>query len=148
MPLNPFETLLITLNGCAVPATPRMLACKTARFAVDGRCDYSFSLPKQTGRAVIEARFPALEAEGWDCGAESGERLALISFYKNKTKISLGTEGDLEGVGYHYLPSGLRLEVPPQYGGRTFHFTVAWLTSETLERDEIFTWLAADPASP
>lgn len=75
---------------------------------------------------------------------ETGENLALISFYKRKSKLSIGTKGDIQGIKYVYLDNGIELRMQKNLGQVIFY--VAWLEMEDTEREDIFTWFAADPA--
>lgn len=142
---TPLGYLSISVDGHAIQISPSLLPVKTDLFVVDGRYGFSLTLPRQEQNSVIEALFSNFEESGWECGVESGERLALISFNKKDTKVSLGTEGDIAGIEYEYLPFGIRLVISPECSRRMFRFIVAWITTDNMERDEIFTWFAADP---
>ncbi|MBD5470020.1 MAG: hypothetical protein HDR19_02570 [Lachnospiraceae bacterium] len=77
-------------------------------------------------------------------GPETGENLALISFWWHNSKLSIGTVGDIEGVQYNYLENAMELKMrenPEQVA-----FYVAWIDMIDEEKEDIYTWFAADPA--
>lgn len=75
---------------------------------------------------------------------ETGENLALISFYWEKSKLSIGTIGDIVGVKYGYLDNAISLSMQQNPGQIVFY--VAWLEMVNPEKENIYTWFAADPA--
>ena len=77
-------------------------------------------------------------------GPETGENLALISFYWKKNKLSIGTIGDIDGVKYNYLNNSIGLTMPKNPGRIIFY--LAWLEMSDPEKEDIYTWFAADPA--
>lgn len=86
---------------------------------------------------------------------ESGERLELKSFYKEKSKLSIGAEGD---TGYdsngiriasydydnEYLNNGLQYVILPETKTTHYTFAIAWLNA-TNQINEVQTWYGADP---
>lgn len=75
---------------------------------------------------------------------ETGENLALISFYWEKNKLSIGTTGDIAGVKYSYLDNAINLSM--QQNPVQIIFYVAWMEMVNPEKEDIYTWFAADPS--
>ena len=81
---------------------------------------------------------------------ETGENLELKSFYKDKTKLSIGMEGD---SGYYekydydndYLDDGVQYFIMKDTKTRIYKFGIAWIDNFTDE-NEAQTWFGADPA--
>jgi hypothetical protein len=80
-----------------------------------------------------------------DSGPEAGEQLALISFIYKNMKLSIGVEGDIPGVLYEYLYDRIRVRLTKYASIKKITFYVAWLVMNDIEREEIYTWFAADP---
>lgn len=82
---------------------------------------------------------------------ESGECLELQSFYKGKTKLSIGTKGEIQGMNEHsfdyyadYLEDGMMYQILPETKTKRFVFGVAWM-NECDEENEYQPWMGADP---
>lgn len=85
---------------------------------------------------------------------ETGERLELKSFYKDKIKLSIGMEGDTGYIGNQrcseydydndYLNNGATYEILDFTKTRRFIFGIAWI--ECIDEDtDLQTWNGADP---
>lgn len=87
---------------------------------------------------------------------EAGERLELMSFYRDSTKLSIGMEGD---AGYYpdgtrasdiydydnnYMEDGVSYLVLEETKTTRYVFGVAWIENVTAEND-VETWYGADP---
>lgn len=75
---------------------------------------------------------------------ETGEDLALVSFYMGDTKLSIGTEGDIPGIQYEYFDNGLQLVTELELSEIVFY--IASKKMVNAEKEDIYTWFAADPA--
>ena len=129
--------------------------------------DYSwFELPNKGNQFNVDGRFrivvdniPDKEETVIDCilqnqnnvpingYAEPGEDLALISFMISNMKLSIGVQGDIPGVFYDYLYDRLRIRVTEIASISRFDIFIAWITMDNIEKEEIYTWLAADPTA-
>ncbi len=89
-------------------------------------------------------------------GIESGERLELYSFYKDKIKLSIGMEADIGCLNNgkriseydydaDYLKDGVCYLILPTTKTNKFIFGVAWITNVNAEND-VQTWYGADPS--
>ena len=80
-------------------------------------------------------------------GAEDGETLLLMSFFKGNAKLSIGVEFDYYGK-YDYeafhLQDGMQIRVFPQTKTKYFVFGIAWV-DKCNDENEIHTWFGADP---
>ena len=80
-------------------------------------------------------------------GAEDGEDLLLMSFFKGNTKLSVGVEFDYNGK-YDYeavhLQDGMQFRVFSHTKTRCFVFGIAWV-DDCNDENEIYTWFGADP---
>ncbi len=88
-------------------------------------------------------------------GIESGERLELYSFYRDKTKLSIGMEGDggylsngkrVSQYDYDtaYLENGVQYIILPTTKTVAYVFGVAWI-DHVNEENDVQTWYGADP---
>ena len=124
--------------------------------------------PDVDGRFCIKVEFvPDGERHAISCiikshipsdkdGVESGEQLALKSFYKGHSKLSIGMEGE---TGYfadgtrafdtydydtEYLEDGVRYVINEDTKTDRYVFGVAWIENVTDDND-VQTWFGADP---
>jgi hypothetical protein len=77
---------------------------------------------------------------------ETGENLELISFELDKIKLSIGAEY-FEEAEYIYNNDGIKIEFKNEYIQKYFTFMVAWHSIFDYEKENIYTWFAADPIS-
>lgn len=135
----------IFINGKEVPYKTIELINYSQYFSVRNRFKLSCDVPKQiVGDINIECIIEIKKDIKVTSYSETGENLALISFYWDKNKLSLGTRGDIEGVKYSYLDNAIKLTM--QRNPRQVMFYVAWLELVDSEEEDIYTWFAADPA--
>lgn len=140
-PLGPVEILA---DGRPVPYRCTALPLQTRQFQVEGRWRLDCLLPGTAAPVEVVCRIAADPTLSVSCGPETDEALALLSFTWNNYKLSIGTEGDLPGVTYHYEERGLRLRFLTGPGGVSFY--LAWLPMTDPVRQELYPWLAADPS--
>lgn len=140
-PLGPVEILA---DGRLVPYRCTALPLQTRQFQVEGRWRLDCLLPGTSAPVEVVCRIAADPTLSVSCGPETDEALALLSFTWNNYKLSIGTEGDLPGVTYHYEERGLRLRFLTGPGGVSFY--LAWLPMTDPVRQELYPWLAADPS--
>ena len=80
-------------------------------------------------------------------GAEDGENLLLMSFFKGNAKLSIGVEFDCYGK-YDYeavhLQNGMQFRLFPHTKTKHFVFGIAWV-NDGNDENEIHTWFGADP---
>lgn len=121
------------------------LANQSHYFSVKGRAKLICNIPQQLRNDIhIKCMLEIKENMQVDSGSETGENLALVSFYWKNSKLSIGTRGDLQGVKYNYLKNAIEVVLPENIGNIAFY--VAWLDMLDAEREDIYTWFAADPA--
>ena len=114
-------------------------------FKVEKRFKLVCNIPKEYEnnidiRCAVKIR-DNIQAES---GSETGENLALLSWYWGNCKLSIGTKGDLKGIKYIYEKNALRL-IMAQNSGQVIFYT-AWIDKSKPEQEDICTWFAADPA--
>lgn len=87
---------------------------------------------------------------------ESGERLALISFYADGAKLSIGAEGEtlfFPSGDYDYdcadLKNGMAYRILPQTKTDSYSFGIAWIDGipepDADNPRDVQTWFGADP---
>ena len=84
-----------------------------------------------------------------DTNVEPGEQLVLKSWYRDNLKISIGTEDDEnndKGFSVECLDDGLRIIANRTYKMNELVFCVAWTYLSDVEKEDIYTWFAADPS--
>lgn len=136
--------IVVRINNEEVNIESLELPPKGRNFHVDGRYKLVCTLPEKIDTPHYIECF--LENDGnmkFNSCIETGENLALISFYKENYKLSLGTQGDVEGLIYNYLDNGI--QIVDNIGLKKVSFFVAWVEMLDEEREDIFTWFAADP---
>ena len=143
-------SVILSVNGRPVPFTVSDLPCCTERFRVKRRVRLSCQIPNDVeGKSVsikCQVRFHSgINVEPFE---ETGEDLALVSYYWGDHKLSIGTLGDRKGTRYVYTGEGL--EIVADHSPGTVDFYIAWLEmcgdAEERERQDIYTWFAADPS--
>ena len=143
-------TAALFINGKPAQCTVKNLPCRTGQFCVKGRVCLSCRIPKSvhSEETSIKCRVLFHGASDVEPCAETGEDLALVSYYLHNYKISVGTLGDQKDTRYLYTSDGL--EIITKCIINRVGFYIAWLEmSENKvekERQEIYTWLAADPS--
>ncbi len=137
--------ITILINGKEVPYKSIELINHSQYFSVDNRFKVICDIPNHMVEDInIECGVEINKDMLVTSGTETGENLATISFYWDKSKLSIGTKGDVEGVKYSYLDNAIRLSMPKNPGQVIFY--VAWLEMMDVEKEDIYTWFATDPA--
>lgn len=135
----------ILVNGKEMPYKSIELIKHSQYFSVDNRFKIICDIPDQIVENInIECAVEINKNILVTSGAETGENLATISFYWEKSKLSIGTRGDIVGVKYSYLDNAIKLSMQKNPGQVIFY--VAWLEMTDTEREDIYTWLATDPS--
>ena len=135
----------ILINGHNLDYSWFELPNKGNQFKVDGRfCIVVDNIPDK-GETVIDCILQNQNSLPINVYAEPGENLALISFMINNKKLSIGVQGDIPGVFYDYLNDRLRIRVTENASISRFDIFIAWITMNNFEKEEIYTWFAADP---
>ncbi len=70
--------------------------------------------------------------------------IGMFIFYWNSSKLSIGTKGDIVGVQYNYFEDAMELKMRENLKQVVLY--VAWIDMVNKEKEEIYTWFAADPA--
>ena len=137
--------ITVFVNGKEVPYKSIELINHSQYFSVNKRFKLICDISKQIVENVkIECLLEINKDIKVTSISETGEDLALISFYWKKNKLSIGTRGDIVGVEYSYLDNAICLTM--QKNPMQVIFYVAWLEMVDPEREDIYTWFAADPA--
>lgn len=135
----------VLVNGKEVPYNCVELINHNQYFSVERRFKLICDVSKQTlGDINIKCKIEIKKGIKVTSCSETGENLALISFYWGKNKLSIGTKGDVAGVKYSYWDDSVVLEMQANPGQIIFY--VAWLEMIEPDREDIYTWFAADPA--
>ena len=144
-------TAMVFINGSPVQFTARRLPCHTEQFCVRGRVSLACDVPAAAHGGYISIKCQIQFPDGIDpepC-EETGEDLALVSYYWDSRKLSVGTIGDRQDTRYVYTNDGL--EIITKSDLHRVEFYIAWLemggSKTERERQDIYTWLAADPTS-
>jgi len=142
---TPLGKIEVYVNRAQIDYTVVELPSCARYFYVDKRvkliCDIPYS---EKQRSFVKCSLALNENMDVDCGADTGENLALIDFEWDNFKLCIGTLGDIPGVRYYYQDNSLALEALPQT--RQVVFYVAWIKMKDCEKESIYPWLAADPA--
>jgi len=140
---TPLGNVKVIVNGEEEKLEIHSLLKSKANFTVDSR--YQVSLEWIEKGNVIDCILNIENDSYIASGIESGEELALISFYKGNTKLSIGVIGDKKGIKYEYLQNGIRMTVFESQSSSFMPMNIAWLSMSDSELKDIYCWLAADP---
>jgi len=123
------------------------LSNKEKRFVVDGR--YLIVIDTAMFKTqVVEIQCRILFDDMYkERLVESGEDLALISFVSDCEKVSIGTNEffSIDGVHYEYMNDGIKIIFEKHADVKQIVFGIAWKHMRDIEKEQIYTWLAADP---
>ena len=133
--------IIVTVDGVTQQLQPLKLKNVEKRYAVDGRYKIIVNLGEASANVSIACTLVNQPFIDLTRVIESGERLALISFYHQKTKLSIGVEEGRPKTVCEYLDNGINGNA----GIPQIEFYIAWLTMQDEEKEDIFTWFAADP---
>lgn len=137
----------ILINGHNIDYSWFELSNKGNHFKVDGRFSNVVDNIPDKEETVIDCILQNQNSLPINVYAEPGEDLALISFMINNMKLSIGVQGDRPGVFYDYLNDRLRIRVTENASISRFDIFIAWITMDNIEKEEIYTWFAADPTA-
>ena len=98
--LAEWGTAILFVNGRPAQCTVKALPCHTEQFCVKGRVCLSCSIPKSvhSEETSIKCRVLFHDASDVEPCTETGEDLALVSYYFHNYKISVGTLGDQKDI--------------------------------------------------
>lgn len=137
----------ILINGHNIDYSWFELPNKGNHFKVDGRFSIMVDNIPDKEETVIDCILHNQNSLPINVYAEPGEDLALISFMINNMKLSIGVQGDRPGVFYDYLNDRLRIRVTENASISRFDIFISWITMDNIEKEEIYTWFAADPTA-
>lgn len=133
--------IAVFINGREIKYLHTTLPKCGKSFHVDGRQQIKLS-DLSYGDVICEL-IPNPEVK-IESGAEPGEGLEMISFWNESTKLSIGVEGDIEGIEYSYFCNGLRMKIEKKYRKRDLYINIAWKNASESEYDTSC-WYAGDP---
>lgn len=116
-----------------------------SNYCVDKRYKLTVPVPTNTSKVVVECALTDFMGDKGRGGVESGQQLALISFYRGNIKLSLGTEDEIPHVHSGYTDYGLNVTIDKEADLKQVVFGVAWIAMKDEEKEDIYTWFAADP---
>lgn len=137
--------LIIMINGQYFDYCAYEMPTMGKQFKVDGRYRILIDNIPLNEETVMDCILQSQHREHLIVLSEPGEDLALISFMFKNMKLSIGVEGDIPGVKYDYLNDRLRIRVSEYASISKLDVFIAWLTMNNIEKEEIYTWFAADP---
>jgi len=139
---TPIGRIEILIDGKNLNYSEVELVNRHKSFIVDKR--YQISVDDMM-ESIIDCTLVGRKTEN-QAIVETGEDLALISFYEDNLKLSIGAEGDVEGIKYTYLENGIQMEVNKECMKNQLLIKVAWIEMTNLEQEDIYCWFAADPS--
>lgn len=145
MLITDFGEIKITVNGIERQVEANKLDNINKRFVVDGRYKIVVELNNMIDNISVMCTLDSSSSTGIRKIIESGEEVALISFYHENAKLSIGVEEGRLGTICEYLDNGINVTVDNNADIQNIEFYVAWLTMQDEDKEDIFTWFAADP---
>lgn len=143
---TPLGSIFFLIDGQIVGYRKKKLPLAGRGFVVEGRYEIVLSTAtSEKKEIVLECALENKNNSFLRSGSETGENLALLSFYSEDIKLSIGTRGDIPGVVYEYQKNGMIMTIPKSLKMYEIVFYIAWTTINDCEKEGIYTWLAADP---
>jgi hypothetical protein len=143
---TPIGFIDILINGKSNDYESIELANKEKNFSVDGRYKVIVDIPiNQDQGVVIECKLVEFTGDNAMGCIESGERLALISFYRDNIKLSIGVEDEISNAMCCYIDYGVKVILSEEVHLQQVIFGIAWVSMNDREKEDIYTWFAADP---
>lgn len=151
---TPLGRIHVMIDGKTISYEAVRKDCDKTCMDLGGRYSISVSLPMDKQYHEVACVICGHKETDRD-GIESGERLELKSFYDDKSKVSIGMEGDSgyfpEGtrIGEYdydneYLPNGVKYIVFPYTKTSVYVFGIAWINGVN-DNNDVQTWYGADP---
>lgn len=136
----------IIVNGTSFEYSIIKLPNAQKQFLVDKRFKIIVKkLPLSDTDITVECKIINFKGDNVKGYVESGEGLNLVSFYRKKLKLSIGIEDQINNVYCECIEYGLKITVFKQSFLKQLVFGIAWLSMHDEEKEEIYTWFAADP---
>lgn len=143
---TPVGIIDILINGKSNYYTFMELGKIERNFSVNGRYKVIVDIPSDDVKDVIvECKLIDFMGDNPKGCIESGEQLALISFYRDNIKLSIGVEDEISNVNCGYIDYGLKVIISQKAHLQQISFGVAWILMKDKEMEDIYTWFAADP---
>lgn len=121
------------------------LPLEEKNFNVDARYQIVIRNIRNDKNTIIDCVINETGLQQLDRCIESGEDLALISFYSNNTKLSMGMREENTAICYEYLDNGIRMNISKENILQEILVNIAWITMKNQDIEDIYTWYAADP---
>lgn len=143
---TPIGTIDILINGKSNYYSSIELDNRGKNFFVDGRYKIIVDIPFNNDQdIVIECKLSEFTGDNVKGCIEPGEELALISFYRDNIKLSIGTEDEIKNIECSYIDYGLKVTLSKEIHLQKVIFGIAWVFMRNREIEDIYTWFAADP---
>jgi len=141
---TPIGTVDVLINGKSYNYKIRKLRNRDRTFTVDGRYMIIVGISNDQD-IVVECKLTDFTGDDAKGSIESGARLALTSFYRDNIKLSIGVEDEISGVQCSYIDYGIEVALSKEACLQLVVFGIAWITMNDAEKEDIYTWFAADP---
>jgi hypothetical protein len=145
---TPLGAFKIVINGQDYDFEAIELPKIEQRFSVDGRYRIIVNLEAYKNQdTILEGVLDITVNDNINTTPETGEKLALISFWNDNFILSVGFEGDIDfpNVKYKYLNDRIQIFIPRETEVKSIPCNIAWLDMEDPEYESSYTWLAAAP---
>ncbi|MBQ4058142.1 MAG: hypothetical protein IJD40_04325 [Lachnospiraceae bacterium] len=140
---TPLGAIVLKVNHKIINYNTTELKNTTLQFSVDKRYRLSSKVLFNRGDLLECLILPKNRIVFEKC-IETGENLSLISFYWQDIKLSIGTQGDLDDRVYEYSENGIKICFKDS--ASDIRFYIAWKEMKNKEKEDIYTWFAADSA--
>lgn len=140
---TPLGVIVLKVNHKIINYNTTELKNTTLQFSVDKRYRLSSKVSLKRGDLLECSIVPKNRIVFEKC-IETGENLSLISFYWQDIKLSIGTQGDLDDRVYEYSENGIKICFKDSASEIIFY--IAWKEMKNKEKEDIYTWFAADSA--
>jgi len=144
-----FGEIKILINGSKIDYQSIELDNEEKNFKVDKRYKIVVNirdfLKNKSNEIIVESILLKNAIDNVERCVESGERLAMLSFYSGNKKVSIGVEDELPGILCTYGENGVKVFISSEAQIEQITFGIAWITMNDFETQDLYTWFAADP---
>lgn len=147
---TPFGEIAIKLNERNIPFNVEKLGntylgqLGVPVFIVDGRYKVSVNISDAEIPLSLACQFN-LGSIFQKSGINSGERLALKTWENGMQMLSIGTKDEIDGININYLERGIEVCIGKKAKVDEVVFGIAWIYIKKYEKENGYTWFAADP---
>lgn len=142
---TPLGNIKITVNGSEFRYTMLKLENQGSNFKVAERYKIVLEIVRLSEDYIILVELENDKNCRLKNSIESGENLSMISYYRDSYKLSIGAINEIPFVKNEYTNTGIKTIIKKTAEIKKIVFGIAWIKMDDIEKEDIYTWFAADP---